>query len=36
MAEHMIALRMGLGIDNLHIRIDSGNPPLAWRGEKLR
>ncbi len=32
MAEHMIALRMGLGIDNLLIRIDSGDPPLFDRG----
>ena len=34
MAEHMIALRMGLGIDNLRIRIDSGDPPLFDRGSK--
>ena len=32
MAEHMIALRMGLGIDNLLIRLDSGDPPLFDRG----
>ena len=32
MAEHMISLRMGLGIDNLLIRIDSGDPPLFDRG----
>ncbi|HOD99934.1 MAG TPA: UDP-3-O-acyl-N-acetylglucosamine deacetylase [Kiritimatiellia bacterium] len=32
MAEHMIALRMGLGIDNLLIKIDSGDPPLFDRG----
>ena len=32
MAEHMISLRMGLGIDNLLIRIDSGDPPLFNRG----
>ncbi len=32
MAEHMIALRMGLGIDNLLIRIDSGDPPLFEHG----
>lgn len=32
MAEHMIALRMGMGIDNLMIRIDSGDPPLFDRG----
>lgn len=32
MAEHMIALRMGLGIDNLLIRVDSGDPPLFDHG----
>ena len=32
MAEHMIALRMGLGVDNLLIRLDSGDPPLFARG----
>ncbi len=32
MAEHMIALRMGLGIDNLLIRLDSGDPPLFNHG----
>ena len=32
MAEHMISLRMGLGIDNLLIRLDSGDPPLFDRG----
>jgi UDP-3-O-acyl-N-acetylglucosamine deacetylase len=32
MAEHMIALRMGLGIDNLLIKIESGDPPLFNRG----
>ena len=32
MAEHMIALRMGMGIDNLLIRLDSGDPPLFNRG----
>jgi len=32
MAEHMIALRMGLGIDNLLIKLDSGDPPLFDRG----
>ena len=32
MAEHMISLRMGLGIDNLLIRLDSGDPPLFNRG----
>ncbi len=32
MAEHMIALRMGLGIDNLLIQLDSGDPPLFEHG----
>jgi UDP-3-O-acyl-N-acetylglucosamine deacetylase len=32
MVEHLIALRMGLGIDNLMIRIDSGDPPLFEQG----
>jgi UDP-3-O-acyl-N-acetylglucosamine deacetylase len=32
MAEHMISLRMGMGIDNLLIRIDSGDPPLFDHG----
>ena len=32
MAEHMIALRMGLGIDNLVIKLDSGDPPLFDHG----
>ena len=32
MAEHMIALRMGLGIDNLLIRLESGDPPLFDHG----
>ena len=32
MAEHMIALRMGLGVDNLLIQLDSGDPPLFDRG----
>lgn len=32
MAEHIISLRMGLGIDNLLIQIDSGDPPLFNRG----
>lgn len=32
MAEHMIALRMGLGVDNLLIRLDSGDPPLFAHG----
>lgn len=32
MVEHLIALRLGLGIDNLLVRIDSGDPPLFQRG----
>ena len=32
MAEHMIALRMGLGVDNLLIRLESGDPPLFNHG----
>jgi UDP-3-O-acyl-N-acetylglucosamine deacetylase len=32
MVEHMIALRAGLDIDNLMIRLESGDPPLFDRG----
>lgn len=32
MVEHIIALRMGMDIDNLMIKIDSGDPPLFVRG----
>lgn len=32
MVEHIISLRMGLDIDNLMIKIDSGDPPLFERG----
>lgn len=32
MVEHIISLRMGLDIDNLMIKIDSGDPPLFTRG----
>jgi UDP-3-O-acyl-N-acetylglucosamine deacetylase len=32
MVEHIVSLRMGLGIDNLMIKIDSGDPPLFERG----
>jgi UDP-3-O-acyl-N-acetylglucosamine deacetylase len=32
MAEHLIALRAGLDIDNLLIRVESGDPPLFERG----
>jgi UDP-3-O-acyl-N-acetylglucosamine deacetylase len=31
MVEHVVALRVGLGIDNLMIRMDSGDPPLFER-----
>ncbi|MDD3276844.1 MAG: UDP-3-O-acyl-N-acetylglucosamine deacetylase [Kiritimatiellales bacterium] len=32
MVEHIISLRMGTDIDNLMIKIDSGDPPLFVRG----
>ena len=32
MVEHIIALRLGLGIDNLMIKADAGDPPLFERG----
>ena len=32
MVEHIISLRMGTDIDNLMIKIDSGDPPLFERG----
>jgi UDP-3-O-[3-hydroxymyristoyl] N-acetylglucosamine deacetylase len=32
MVEHIVALRNGLGIDNVVIRMDSGDPPLFERG----
>lgn len=32
MVEHIIALRVGLGIDNLTLQTDSGDPPLFDRG----
>jgi len=32
MVEHLVSLRMGLDIDNLMIKIDSGDPPLFVRG----
>lgn len=32
MVEHIIALRMGMDVDNLMIKIDSGDPPLFNRG----
>ena len=34
MAEHIIALRMGMGVDNVLIRMDSGDPPLFEHGSK--
>ena len=34
MVEHIIALRLGLGLDNVMIRIDSGDPPLFAEGSK--
>ncbi len=32
MVEHIVALKVGTGIDNLLIRIDAGDPPLFARG----
>ena len=32
MVEHIIALRVGLGLDNVLIRVESGDPPLFERG----
>jgi UDP-3-O-acyl-N-acetylglucosamine deacetylase len=32
MVEHIVALRVGMGLDNLAIRVDSGDPPLFDRG----
>jgi UDP-3-O-acyl-N-acetylglucosamine deacetylase len=32
MAEHIIAMKLGLNIDNLIVRVDSGDPPLFDRG----
>jgi UDP-3-O-acyl-N-acetylglucosamine deacetylase len=32
MVEHIVALKVGMGIDNLLIRIGSGDPPLFNRG----
>ena len=31
MVEHIIALRLGMGVDDLTIRVDSGDPPLFDR-----
>ena len=32
MVEHIVALKLGLGIDNLMVSLDSGDPPLFSRG----
>jgi UDP-3-O-acyl-N-acetylglucosamine deacetylase len=32
MVEHIIALKVGMGVDNVMIRVDSGDPPLFDRG----
>jgi UDP-3-O-[3-hydroxymyristoyl] N-acetylglucosamine deacetylase len=32
MVEHIVALKNGLGLDNVVVRIDSGDPPLFERG----
>lgn len=32
MVEHLVSLRMGMGIDNLMIKVDSGDPPLFEQG----
>lgn len=32
MVEHIVALRLGMGVDNLLIRTDTGDPPLFERG----
>lgn len=32
MAEHIIALRLGMGVDDLIVSVDSGDPPLFPRG----
>ncbi len=32
MVEHLVSLRMGMGIDNLTINLDSGDPPLFEQG----
>jgi len=32
MVEHIIALKLGMGIDNLLIKVNSGDPPLFDRG----
>jgi UDP-3-O-acyl-N-acetylglucosamine deacetylase len=32
MVEHIVALKLGLGLDNLMIRVQSGDPPIFERG----
>jgi len=32
MVEHMIAFKIGMGLDNVLVRLDSGDPPLFNRG----
>ncbi len=32
MVEHIVALKAGMGVDNMTIRVDSGDPPLFDRG----
>jgi UDP-3-O-acyl-N-acetylglucosamine deacetylase len=32
MVEHIIALRLGLGLDRVRVRLDSGDPPIFDRG----
>ncbi len=32
MVEHIVALKLGLGLDNVMIRLESGDPPLFDRG----
>ena len=32
LVEHVIALRLGLGLDNVMVKVDSGDPPLFDRG----
>jgi UDP-3-O-acyl-N-acetylglucosamine deacetylase len=32
MVEHLIALKVGLGLDNVMLRLESGDPPLFERG----
>lgn len=34
MVEHIVALRLGLGVDNVVIRMDSGDPPLFELGSR--